>query len=693
MKTPAEIYRFEVDPLSDTAASNVLRFIGNHKRVLEIGAGPGSISRPLVELNGCDVSAIEIDEKSVEILRGFCTSVWRRDLNDPHWADGIPKHSYDGVVIADVLEHLIDPWQMLRRAAEFLCAAGSLVVSIPHASHAAVLGCLLAEDFRYKDWGLLDRTHIRFFGMKNLQEMFEEAGLRIVDYKFVLRHPSETEFADIWRELPARTRAVLEQSSFADVYQVVIQAVPATRDPENVGRSLLERSNASISNLRYVAFYLPQYHPIPENDVWWGKGFTEWANVTAAHPLFPGHHQPHLPGELGFYDLRLPEVRRQQIALAREYGVDAFCFHYYWFGGGKRLLEGPLLDFLADKDADIEFCLCWANENWTRRWDASEHEILMPQMYSGANDLAFIDSLLPFFRDKRYLRVAGAPLLVVYRPQQLPDPRKTTELWRQRCRHAGIGEIHLVAALTHNNELFENFGFDSAVEFPPHNVFPRAKDGLKNHTDMVAAPHPLTGAVLEYADVAKVFLSQDYSTRRVYRGVAPGWDNTARTSRRAVILLESTPDNYERWLEAASHLTIAERNVDDRLVFINAWNEWAEGCHLEPDREYGRAYLEATRRAKSGKSAVMPPLTRHNESNGSTSRSSLEPSPVLNSTLPPSETAEIFKNKDVVSEPKICSHPSPPRIKTRVAIRVASFLVHHPKIYRVARSVYRATLR
>jgi lipopolysaccharide biosynthesis protein len=202
---------------------------------------------------------------------------------------------------------------------------------------------------------------------------------------------------------------------------------------------------------------------------------------------------------------------------------------------------------------------------------------------------------------------------------------------------------------------------------------------------MVGAPHPLTGAVLEYADVAKVFLSQDYSTRRVYRGVVPGWDNTARTGKRAHILLGSTPDNYERWLEAASHLTIAERNVDDRLVFINAWNEWAEGCYLEPDREYGRAYLEATRRAKSGRAAVMPPLTRHKGSNGSTSRSSLDPSPVLNSTLPPSEIAEIFTNKDVV--------PPPSRVKTRVAIRVASFLGHHPKIYRAVRSVYRSTLK
>ena len=246
MKTAADIYRFAVDPNSDTAAANVLRLVGRDKDVLEIGAGPGSIARPLTELNDCRVSAVEIDEKCVEILRGFCEHVWRRDLNDLAWADDVPAGAYDNIVIADVLEHIVDPWTTLRRAAAFLKPEGSIVVSIPHASHASILGCLLANDFHYNDWGLLDRTHIRFFSMRNIQALFEGAGLAIADYTFVLKHPSETEFAEIWATLPALSRAVLEHSDYANVYQVVLRAVPAARQLAVKGRSLLD----SVRRLR-----------------------------------------------------------------------------------------------------------------------------------------------------------------------------------------------------------------------------------------------------------------------------------------------------------------------------------------------------------------------------------------------------------------------------------------------------------
>ncbi|MBZ9795689.1 glycoside hydrolase family 99-like domain-containing protein [Mesorhizobium sp. ES1-4] len=349
--------------------------------------------------------------------------------------------------------------------------------------------------------------------------------------------------------------------------------------------------------LRYIAFYLPQFYPFPENDLWWGKGFTEWTNVTKAKPLFDGHDQPHLPTDLGFYDLRLRETQHEQITLAKEYGIDAFCFHYYWFGG-KRLLDKPVDAFLADSLADFPFCLCWANENWTRRWDAAEQEVLIAQSYGPGWEERFADSLVPFFRDPRYVRVDGKPLLVVYRPQHIPDARRAAEQWREHCRKMGVGEIHIVSALTHGNDNYEQYGFDAGVEFPPHNM------RVDPVNDILPSYEPYNGYAVEFADVARDCLSRDRRDRRIYRTVFPSWDNTARVKDRALIVLGATVENYERWLKGASSLTKKDRAASEQLLFINAWNEWAEGCHLEPDRKFGRGFLEATRRVKCGVSLV-----------------------------------------------------------------------------------------
>ncbi len=299
-----------------------------------------------------------------------------------------------------------------------------------------------------------------------------------------------------------------------------------------------DHTKLGLDRVKLIAFYLTQYHPIPENDRWWGKGFTEWTNVTRAEALFQGHYQPHLPSDLGFYDLRLRQVRHEQIALARQYGIDGFCYHYYWFSG-KRILNAPLDDMLADPHSEMPFCLCWANENWTRRWDAAEHEILIAQKYLPDDDLKFIKDLVPFFNDQRYIRVNGAPLLIVYRPQHLPDARKTVQVWREHCLKSGIGPIHVCAALTHGNEDYSRFGFDSGVEFPPHNL----KDASVNdRLDFVA---PFKGTVMEYRTVAQSYLDRKYDHGNVFRSVFPSWDNTARTGQRALVVLDGTPDNYE----------------------------------------------------------------------------------------------------------------------------------------------------
>ena len=247
----------------------------------------------------------------------------------------------------------------------------------------------------------------------------------------------------------------------------------------------------------------------------------------------------------------------------------------------------------------MPFCLCWANENWTRRWDAAEHEILIAQRYLPDDDLNFIKSLATFFSDPRYIRIDGVPFLIVYRPQHLPDARKTAALWRNYCRSIGIGEIHLCAALTHGNEDYAQFGFDSGVEFPPHN------SSCRNVANQIQFYQPFRGYVTKYQEIAQAYLNRKYRHDNVYKSVFPSWDNTPRTGNRGIIVLGGTPDNYEYWLTETIRKTMADFPGQERFVFINAWNEWAEGCHLEPDRKYQRQYLEATSRARNLQSKLQ----------------------------------------------------------------------------------------
>jgi lipopolysaccharide biosynthesis protein len=354
------------------------------------------------------------------------------------------------------------------------------------------------------------------------------------------------------------------------------------------------------ADFRLVAFYLPQYHPIKENDEWWGKGFTEWTNVTRAEPLFFGHYQPHLPTDLGFYDLRVRETRHEQIKLAKEFGIDGFCYHYYWFSG-TRLLNQPLDDMLADPESDMPFCLCWANENWTRRWNGGDQDILMEQKYQQGDPANFIRDIAPFLSDPRYIRVAGKPLLIIYRPQLIPDICATAEEWRKHCHTLGLGEIHLCAALTFDNLDYAQFGFDSGVEFPPHN---RNLLGTLYVHQSIDFYRSFDGTAMLYHDLANAFLKRSVGNLKVFRSVFPCWDNTARVGSRANIIINGTPDNYEYWLCKTIEKVRGEQPKSHRLVFINAWNEWAEGCHLEPDQKYGRAFLEATLQARSGRSTL-----------------------------------------------------------------------------------------
>lgn len=383
-------------------------------------------------------------------------------------------------------------------------------------------------------------------------------------------------------------------SSVDEVSKTEISQIPSFRFAKNP-------QHPPISVVRAIAFHLPQFHAIPENDAWWGKGFTEWNNVLEGGALFERHYQPRVPTEMGYYDLSDVKVLDHQARLAREHGLEGFCFYYYWFDG-KRLLDKPVDQLLKRPDIDLPFCLCWANENWTRRWDGSEQQVLMHQSYSHELDERFALDLLPYLQDARYIRVGGKPLLLVYRLDIIPDVAHSAAVWREVWRREGVGEVYLVAVDSFKPIPPHAIGFDAACEFPPHQVefsaIPPeiALRGLRDSQMKLA----------DYAQLPDYWLGRPRPAYKRFRGIVPSWDNAARRRKGgATVIHGSTPQLYEQWLRRTVARTLDEQEGDERIVFINAWNEWGEGCYLEPDARFGRAYLEATRRVLQSPPQVL----------------------------------------------------------------------------------------
>jgi lipopolysaccharide biosynthesis protein len=340
---------------------------------------------------------------------------------------------------------------------------------------------------------------------------------------------------------------------------------------------------------KVLAFYLPQYHQVPENDGWWGEGFTDWVNVAKAEPLYDGHYQPVRPGELGEYDLADVSVMASQGELARQHGVDGFVMHHYWFGD-RTILGTPLNNLLAHPEVDFPFALCWANESWTRSWDGLEDDLLIEQTYPDGWYDAYYDAILPALRDPRYLRVDGKPLLVVYRAGAVPAAEKAFQVWRQRALDDGLGGLHLLGVTPSRD--FEDLpagvagALDGLVRFPPGS-------GIGLQSVAALAPDRTGGQDLYSYDACVD--GADLSTHgphglRIHPGVMPGWDNTPRRGKDAYVFHGGNPVSFRRWMARA-----ADAAGPEGLVFVNAWNEWAEGAHLEPDARFDRGNLETVR--------------------------------------------------------------------------------------------------
>lgn len=350
---------------------------------------------------------------------------------------------------------------------------------------------------------------------------------------------------------------------------------------------------------RVLALYLPQYYPTPENDQWWGPGFTEWTNVARARPMFAGHKQPHLPGELGFYDLRLPETREAQAELARAHGVEGFIYWHYWFGG-RRLLDRPFREVLTSGSPDFPFAIGWANHSWTGVWIGAEDRKLVEQVYPGREDIeAHFRMLLPAFEDHRYVRVDGAPLLYIFRPFDIPDPRSYWEHWRELAVKHGLGDLHIIGIAAPDTDA-ASLGLDGIVS----NWVPERKRWARWRGALAKLVPPLR----ERLHLPTIY-SYDWYTRNAisntigkhahgweYGCLMPNWDNTPRSEKRGVVLQGSTPELFR--LQVRTLLAVFDRNEvqpEHRIAVLKSWNEWAEGNYMEPDREFGRGYLEALR--------------------------------------------------------------------------------------------------
>jgi lipopolysaccharide biosynthesis protein len=342
---------------------------------------------------------------------------------------------------------------------------------------------------------------------------------------------------------------------------------------------------------RAIAFYLPQFHPIPENDAWWGPGFSEWTNAARARPLFRGHAQPHLPADLGFYDLRLVETREAQAELARGYGIEAFCYWHYWFGG-RRILERPFDEMLATGAPDFPFCLGWANQTWSGVWHGAADRVLIEQTYPGPeDDRRHFEHLLPAFNDRRYLRVDGKPLFYVFRPELLPDPATFVERWRTLAADAGLPGIHLVAEVSDllgkgpTYTAFERDGFDAGLYVRLPARVDRASV-LKMRAARKLLRHPERYRYVTRPIEPPEAIADD----RLYPCVYPNWDNTPRSGRGGLVLAGASPEAFRGHVTAAVR-SLETRPPEHRLLFVKSWNEWAEGNYLEPDLEHGHGFL------------------------------------------------------------------------------------------------------
>lgn len=374
---------------------------------------------------------------------------------------------------------------------------------------------------------------------------------------------------------------------------------------------------------RIIALYLPQFHPIPENDEWWGKGFTEWTNVAKARPLFRGHYQPRIPADLGFYDLRLPEVREQQAALAKEAGIEGFCYYHYWFHG-KQLLERPFNEVLESGKPDFPFCLCWANHDWTNKtWKKGSSlkadSTIMKMTYSQEDHFAHFKALLPAFKDDRYIKIDNKPIFAIWAPRDIPNTKQFIALWQELAQKNGLPGIHFIGqtdntgkglpgqrrnyysanmAKDYYNSIF-NLGFDAVMSSGYRRAVGMVQGRLRMMWNMLTIKTFLPSYIsMDYSKLMKYYYVKEDAWENVYPTLLPQWDRTPRSGHKSEILTNSTPEKFKKTIDEALQL-IKNKKSEHQVLFLKAWNEWGEGNYVEPDLRFGDGWLKAIRKSIS----------------------------------------------------------------------------------------------
>jgi len=415
--------------------------------------------------------------------------------------------------------------------------------------------------------------------------------------------PAYCEDADLCLRLQSQGRQVIYCCEATVIHHL---SISTNKQSINKRLQLISRNQQKLSRkwcdlleemnkVRAIAFYLPQYYPTAENDFYWGQGFTEWTNVTKAVPAYVGHYQPHLPTDLGFYDLRLKQNMHRQAALAKRYGVAAFCVYYYNFGH-QRALDQAFEAMVSDASIEFPYCVCWANENWSRHWDGGNRELIFEQQYNEETLLTVIDDAVRYAADPRYIRVNGRPLFLVYRPLLLPDPLHFAATCRESFRRAGFEDVYLVYVesmeTAENNRHPADLGFDSCVEFPPQGL---AVPAARTDDDVIR--EGFLGVRYDYEATVVESVNRPPVGYKRHPAVFPSWDNTPRQPLKGDSFVNATPEAFQAYIEEKLDEVVQMFVGDERLLFINAWNEWAEGTHLEPDQKFGHRWLEALRNA------------------------------------------------------------------------------------------------